>query len=54
MLSTRLQLSWWEPARPNGHIQGYRVYFRQNNLTSVQAVAENRSSMVETLANLSK
>ena len=34
--------------------QGYRVYFRSGNLTSVQSVADNRSAVSETLKNLSK
>ena len=49
-----IQLSWWEPARPNGLIHGYRLYFQQNNLTSVQQVDQNTSSITDTLTLLSK
>ena len=52
--ASSIQLSWWEPARPNGVIQGYRVYFQQNNLTSVQQVDQNKSSITDTLTLLSK
>ena len=34
--------------------QGYRVYFEQNNLTSVQQVGQNKSAVVDTLTLLSK
>ena len=54
ILDTTIQLSWWEPARPNGIIQGFRLYFKQNNLTSVQQVGQNKSAVVETLTRLSK
>ena len=54
ILTTSIQLSWWEPARPNGIIQGYRLYFKINNLTSVQPVGQNKSAVVETLTRLSK
>jgi hypothetical protein len=53
-LATSIQLSWWEPARPNGIVQGYRLYFQHNNLTSVQPVGQNKSAMVETLIMLSE
>ena len=53
-LTTSIQLSWWEPARPNGIVKGYRLYFKHNNLTSVQPVSENTSAVVETLHMLSK
>ena len=49
-----IQLSWWEPARPNGLIHGYRLYFQQNNITSVQQVDQNTSSITDTLTLLSK
>ena len=52
--ATSIKLSWWEPARPNGVIQGYRIYFQQNNLTSVQEVSRNHSAITETLTILSK
>ena len=52
--ATSIKLSWWEPARPNGVIQGYRIYFQQNNLTSVQEVARNHSAITDTLTILSK
>ena len=52
--STNLQTSWWEPARPNGVIQGYRLYFKQGNLTKVHQVNQNQSAMLETLTKLSK
>ena len=35
-------------------LQGYRVYFEQNNLTSVQQVAQNKSAIVDTLTLLSE
>ena len=54
ILDTTIQLSWWEPARPNGIIQGYRLYFKHNNLTSLQPVGQNKSAIVETLNMLSK
>ena len=54
ILATSIQLSWWEPARPNGIVQGYRLYFKHNNLTSVQPVGQNKSAMVETLTRLSE
>ena len=52
--ATSIKPSWWEPARPNGVIQGYRLYFQQNNLTSVQEVSSNQSAVTETLTTLSK
>ena len=52
--ATSIKLSWWEPARPNGVIQGYRLYFQQNNLTSVQEVVSNQSAITATLSILSK
>ena len=39
---------------PNIVVQGYRVYFEQNNLTSVQQVAQNKSAIVDTLTLLSE
>ncbi len=51
---TSIQVSWWEPARANGVLQGYRVYFLNNNFTSVQTIRDNKSAMVETLTRLSK
>ena len=51
---TSLQVSWWEPARANGLLQGYRVYFLNNNFTSVQTIRDNKSAMVETLTRLSE
>ena len=38
---------WWT-------LQGYRLYFEQNNLTSVQQVSQNKSAIVDTLTLLSK
>ncbi len=49
-----VQVSWWEPARANGVLQGYRIYFLHNNFTSVQTIRDNKSSMVETITRLSK
>ncbi|XP_059092018.1 tyrosine-protein phosphatase 99A-like [Tigriopus californicus] len=46
------QVSWWEPARANGILQGYRIYYLHNNVTSVQTVKDNKSAMIETLARL--
>lgn len=51
---TSIQVSWWEPARANGVLHGYRVYFLNNNFTSVQTIRDNKSAMVETLTRLSK
>ncbi len=51
---TSLQVSWWEPARANGLLQGYRIYFLHNNFTSVQTIRDNKSAMIETLNRLSK
>ena len=51
---TTLQISWWEPARANGVLQGYRIYMLHQNFTSVQTVRSNKSSMIETLTRLSK
>ena len=52
--ATSIQVSWWEPARANGVLQGYRIYFLQQNITSVQTVPGNKSTTVETLTRLSK
>jgi receptor-type tyrosine-protein phosphatase gamma len=49
---TSIQVSWWEPARANGVLHGYRVYFLNNNFTSVQTIRDNKSAMVETLRRL--
>ena len=49
---TSLQLSWWEPARANGNIQGYRLYFSTSNVTSMQPVTQNKSAIVDTLTQL--
>jgi hypothetical protein len=54
IMATSIQLSWWEPARPNGIIQGYRLYFKHNNLTSVQQVRQDKSAVMETLTSLGK
>lgn len=51
---TTIQISWWEPARANGLLQGYRIYMLHQNFTSVQTVRNNKSAMVETLTRLSK
>ena len=51
---TTIQISWWEPARANGVLQGYRIYMLHQNFTSVQTVRSNKSSMIETLTRLSK
>ncbi|CAB4063723.1 PTPRG [Lepeophtheirus salmonis] len=40
------------PARANGVIQGYRIYFLHNNFTSVQTIRDNKSALVETLNRL--
>jgi hypothetical protein len=48
------QVSWWEPARANGLLQGYRIYLLHQNFTSVQTIRDNKSAMVETLTRLSK
>ena len=50
--SDTVQLSWWEPARPNGVIHGYRLYFKTKNVTSVHRVGQNSSAMMETLTKL--
>ena len=51
---TSIEISWWEPARANGVLQGYRIYMLHQNFTSVQTVRSNKSSIVETLTRLSK
>ena len=51
---TTIQISWWEPARANGVLQGYRIYMLHQNFTSVQTVRSNKSSVIETLTRLSK
>ena len=51
---TTIEISWWEPARANGVLQGYRIYMLHQNFTSVQTVRSNKSSMAETLTRLSK
>ena len=51
---TTIQISWWEPARANGVLQGYRIYMLHQNLTSVETVRSNKSSVVQTLSRLSK
>ena len=51
---TSIKISWWEPARANGVLLGYRVYFLHRNFTSVQTIRDNKSAMVETLTRLSK
>ena len=47
--STSIHLSWTEPARPNGEILGYRLYFRTGNLTSMHQIEQNRTDILETL-----
>lgn len=49
-----MEISWWEPARANGVLLGYRLYFLHNNFTSVQTVRDNKSAMVETLTRLGR
>ena len=51
---TTIKISWWEPARANGLLLGYRIYFLHRNFTSVQTIRDNKSAMVETLTRLSK
>ena len=51
---TTIQISWWEPARANGVLQGYRIYMLHQNLTSVETVRSNKSSVVQTLSRLCK
>jgi len=52
--SDGVQVSWWEPARANGVLQGYRVYVGAGNATSVQTVPTNKSANVETISRLSE
>eukprot|EP00095_Tigriopus_kingsejongensis_P008769 maker-scaffold151_size306168-snap-gene-2.8 protein:Tk08769 transcript:maker-scaffold151_size306168-snap-gene-2.8-mRNA-1 annotation:"unnamed protein product" len=47
-----LRLHWKQPSRPNGIIQGYRLYFMQTNFTDVRTVRNPRASMAFTLSGL--
>ncbi|XP_065165511.1 tyrosine-protein phosphatase 99A isoform X2 [Atheta coriaria] len=38
--SDRIFLTWTEPEKKNGAIEGYRVYYVQGNLTDVQSIQE--------------
>lgn len=54
--SDSISLSWLEPERANGAIDGYRIYFMYNNYTDVKSVKAKRGSpsIDYNLKNLSK
>lgn len=49
-----MELSWLEPERPNGKLEGFRIYYMQNNFTDVVTTKQTLPHMKFTLENLSK
>lgn len=43
MTSDTISLSWEEPEKANGAIEGYRVYFMYANFTDVQSLKHHGS-----------
>jgi hypothetical protein len=39
--NTSVSLGWSRPARPNGVVKGYRLYYMKNNFTDVVTVRQN-------------
>lgn len=51
--SDRIFLTWTEPEKKNGAIEGYRVYYVQGNLTDVQSIQETGPIIHYNLTKLS-
>ncbi|CAG7827206.1 unnamed protein product, partial [Allacma fusca] len=47
-----MELSWFEPTKPNGKLEGYRIYYMQNNFTDVVTVKETLPHMKFALQDL--
>ncbi|OXA53024.1 Tyrosine-protein phosphatase 99A [Folsomia candida] len=47
-----MELSWSEPLKPNGKLEGYRIFYMQNNFTDVVTVKSPTEHMKFALMNL--
>ncbi|ODN00699.1 Tyrosine-protein phosphatase 99A [Orchesella cincta] len=47
-----MELSWSEPAKPNGKIEGYRIYYMWRNFTEVETVKQPLEHMKFALSGL--
>lgn len=47
-----MELSWQEPAKPNGKIDGYRIYYMWRNFTEVKTVKQPLEHMKFAVSNL--
>ena len=45
-------VTWLEPSRPNGIIEGYRLYFMHSNFTDVRTIKETNTVMEYQLQGL--
>ncbi len=43
--NTTVRVTWHRPKKPNGIIQGYRMYFMQQNFTDVETVRDPQEKM---------
>lgn len=49
-----MELSWQEPSKPNGKIDGYRIYYMWRNFTEVETVKQPLEHMKFALSGLGK
>jgi len=47
-----MELSWAPPGKPNGKLEGYRIYYMQNNFTDVVTVKQPVEHMKFALTDL--
>ena len=52
--NTSVRVLWHRPEKPNGVIQGYRMYFMHQNFTDVRTVRDPQQKMDYHLTGLSK
>ena len=52
--NSSVRVIWHVPERPNGAIQGYRMYFMHQNFTDVRTVKGPKQKMEYILTGLSK
>lgn len=51
---SKMHLSWADPARPNGKLEGYRIFYMQKNFTDVVTVKPPPPNMTFSLSGLGK
>ncbi len=52
--NTSIALGWSRPARPNGVIKGYRLYYMKDNFTDVVTVRQTGTNIQYELFDLGK